>query len=53
VSKLAGELANQMQVQNIAFSLSRETRLAAEQKLADQAVAVPRQGTGHDQAVRL
>lgn len=39
VSKLAGELASQMQVQNIAFSLSRETRLAAEQKLADQAVA--------------
>ena len=39
VSKLAGELASQMQVQNIAFSLSRETRLAAKQKLADQAVA--------------
>ncbi|WP_404991734.1 SIMPL domain-containing protein [Cupriavidus pauculus] len=39
VSKLAGELANQMQVQNIAFSLSREARLAAEKKLADQAVA--------------
>ena len=39
VSKLAGELASQMQVQNIAFSLSREARLAAEQKLADQAVA--------------
>jgi predicted secreted protein len=39
VSKLAGDLANQMQVQNIAFSLSREARQAAEQKLADQAVA--------------
>ena len=39
VSKLTGELANQMQVQNIVFSLSRETRQAAEQKLADQAVA--------------
>ena len=38
VSKLAGELANQMQVQNIGFSLSREARRAAEQKLADQAV---------------
>ena len=38
-AKQAGELASQMQVQNIAFSLSRETRLAAEQKLADQAVA--------------
>ncbi len=39
VSKLAGELANQMQVQSIAFSLSREARQAAEQKLADQAVS--------------
>ncbi|MGO4303019.1 SIMPL domain-containing protein [Cupriavidus sp. RAF12] len=39
VSKLAGELANQMQVQNVAFSLSREARQAAETKLADQAVA--------------
>ncbi|MCM2248946.1 SIMPL domain-containing protein, partial [Klebsiella pneumoniae] len=39
VSKLAGELAGQMQVQNVAFSLSREARMAAEQKLADQAVA--------------
>lgn len=40
VSRLAGELANQMQVQNVAFSLSREARHAAEQKLADQAVAL-------------
>jgi len=39
VSKLAGELANQMQVQNIAFSLSREARQAAESKLAEQAVS--------------
>lgn len=39
VSKLAGEVANQMQVQNIAFSLSREAREAAETKLAEQAVA--------------
>ncbi|MEM5427459.1 SIMPL domain-containing protein [Cupriavidus oxalaticus] len=39
VSKLAGELASQMQVQNIAFSLSREAREAAEAKLAEQAVA--------------
>ncbi|KAI3594708.1 hypothetical protein D9X30_0025 [Cupriavidus sp. U2] len=39
VSKLAGELANHMQVQNVGFSLSREARRAAEQKLADQAVA--------------
>lgn len=39
VSKLAGELASQMQVQNVAFSLSREARQAAETKLADQAVA--------------
>ncbi|KWR90919.1 SIMPL domain-containing protein [Cupriavidus sp. IDO] len=38
VSKLAGELASQMQVQNIAFSLSREARQAAESKLAEQAV---------------
>ncbi|MFP3740011.1 SIMPL domain-containing protein, partial [Burkholderia sp. SIMBA_019] len=34
VSKLAGELANQMQVQNVAFSLSREARQATEAKLA-------------------
>ncbi|QET00794.1 MULTISPECIES: SIMPL domain-containing protein [Cupriavidus] len=39
VSKLAGDLASQMQVQNIAFSLSREARLAAESKLAEEAVA--------------
>ncbi|MEN7526048.1 MULTISPECIES: SIMPL domain-containing protein [unclassified Cupriavidus] len=39
VSKLAGELASQMQVQNVAFSLSREARLATQQKLTDQAVA--------------
>lgn len=39
VSKLAGELASQMQVQNVAFSLSRETRQATEAKLAEQAVA--------------
>lgn len=39
VSKLAGELASQMQVQNIAFSLSREAREAAEAKLAEQAIA--------------
>ena len=39
VSKLAGELANQMQVQHISFSLSREAHEAAEQKLASQAVA--------------
>lgn len=39
VSKLAGEVANQMQVQNIAFSLSREAREAAETKLAEQAIA--------------
>jgi len=48
VSKLAGELASQMQVQHIAFSLSREARQAVETKLADQAVAAFRdkaQGT--------
>ncbi|XQM35066.1 DUF541 domain-containing protein [Cupriavidus sp. H19C3] len=39
VSKLAGDLASQMQVQGIAFSLSREAREAAERKLADEAVA--------------
>jgi predicted secreted protein len=39
VSKLAGELANQMQVQNVAFSLSREARQATEAKLAEQAVS--------------
>lgn len=39
VSKLAGELASQMQVQNIAFSLSREARDAAESKLIDEAIA--------------
>jgi predicted secreted protein len=39
VSKLAGQLANQMQVQNINFSLSREARQAAEGKLTEQAVA--------------
>ncbi|WP_454722659.1 MULTISPECIES: SIMPL domain-containing protein [Cupriavidus] len=39
VSKLAGQLASQMQVQNIAFSLSREARQATEGKLAEQAVA--------------
>lgn len=39
VSKLAGEVANQMQVQNIAFSLSREARAAVESKLADEAIA--------------
>ncbi|SOZ13992.1 conserved hypothetical protein, DUF541; putative exported protein [Cupriavidus taiwanensis] len=39
VSRLAGELASQMQVQNIAFSLSREAREAAEAKLAEQAIA--------------
>ena len=39
VSKLAGQLANQMQVQNIGFSLSREARQAAEAKLTEQAVA--------------
>ncbi|ALD89691.1 SIMPL domain-containing protein [Cupriavidus gilardii] len=38
-SKLAGELASQMQVQNISFSLSREARRAAESKLTEQAVA--------------
>lgn len=38
-SRLAGQLANQMQVQNIGFSLSREAREAAERKLTDQAVA--------------
>lgn len=43
VSRLAGELANQMQVQNIGFSLSREARLAAERKLTDQAVAAFRE----------
>jgi predicted secreted protein len=37
-SKLAGQLANQMQVQNINFTLSREARTAAEAKLMDQAV---------------
>jgi predicted secreted protein len=39
VSKLAGDLASQMQVQNIAFSLSREARAAVEGKLADEAIA--------------
>lgn len=39
VSKLAGELSSQMQVQNINFSLSREAREAAEGKLTEQAVA--------------
>ena len=39
VSKLAGELANQMQVQNVAFSLSREARQATEAKRAEQAVS--------------
>ncbi|MGY8526053.1 SIMPL domain-containing protein [Paracidovorax citrulli] len=38
-SRLAGELAAQMQVQNISFSLSREARLAAERSLTEQAVA--------------
>jgi predicted secreted protein len=38
-SKLAGDLANQMQVQGIAFSLSREARQAAEGKLTEQAVS--------------
>lgn len=38
-SKLAGQLANQMQVQNVNFTLSREARTAAETKLIDQAVA--------------
>ena len=37
-SKLAGQLANQMQVQNVNFTLSREARTAAEAKLIDQAV---------------
>jgi predicted secreted protein len=39
VSKLAGQLSNQMQVQNIAFSLSREAREAVETKLIEQAIA--------------
>ncbi|RZT41287.1 SIMPL domain-containing protein [Cupriavidus agavae] len=39
ISKLAGELSNQMQVQNVSFSLSREARQAVQQKLTDQAVA--------------
>ncbi|AOY94217.1 hypothetical protein BKK79_15030 [Cupriavidus sp. USMAA2-4] len=39
VSKLAGQLASQMQVQSIAFSLSREARQAAETKLVEQAVS--------------
>lgn len=39
ISKLAGELASQMQVQNIAFSLSREARAAVENRLIDQAIA--------------
>ncbi|WER45260.1 SIMPL domain-containing protein [Cupriavidus sp. WKF15] len=43
VSKLAGELANQMQVQGIAFSLSREARQAAEGKLTEQAVSAFRE----------
>lgn len=43
VSKLAGDLANQMQVQGIAFSLSREARHTAESKLADEAVAAFRE----------
>ncbi|CAJ0770085.1 MAG: SIMPL domain-containing protein [Ralstonia sp.] len=38
-SKLAGQLANQMQVQNVNFTLSREARTAAEAKLIDQAVS--------------
>ncbi|AZU55288.1 DUF541 domain-containing protein [Ralstonia pseudosolanacearum] len=38
-SKLAGQLANQMQVQNVNFTLSREARTAAETKLVDQAVS--------------
>ncbi|CAG9179139.1 SIMPL domain-containing protein [Cupriavidus pampae] len=47
VSKLAGDLANQMQVQNIAFSLSREARLAAESKLAEEAVTSFRDKAQH------
>lgn len=39
VSKLTGELASQMQVQGMSFSLSREARLATENKLAGEAVA--------------
>ncbi len=37
-SRLAGQVASQMQVQNINFTLSREARTAAESKLIDQAV---------------
>lgn len=37
-SRLAGQVANQMQVQNINFTLSREARTAAETRLVDQAV---------------
>ncbi|WP_247315540.1 SIMPL domain-containing protein, partial [Ralstonia pseudosolanacearum] len=40
-SKLAGQLANQMQVQNVNFTLSREARTAAETKLVD--LTCPRQ----------
>jgi predicted secreted protein len=43
VSKLAGELSSQMQVQSINFSLSREAREAAEGKLTEQAVAAFRE----------
>lgn len=42
-SRLAGQLANQMQVQNIGFSLSPEARKAAERRLTDQAVAAFRE----------
>lgn len=47
VSRLAGELASQMQVQNIGFSLSREARQSAENKLAEQAVASFREKAKH------
>ncbi len=39
VSRLAGELASQMQVQGMAFSLSREARQETENKLAAEAVS--------------
>jgi predicted secreted protein len=42
-SKLAGSLSSQMQVANVTFSLSPETRDAAQAKLSGQAIAAFRQ----------
>ncbi|RKP56801.1 SIMPL domain-containing protein [Pararobbsia silviterrae] len=45
-SKLAGSLSSQMQVANVTFSLSPETRDAAQAKLSGQAIAAFRQKAG-------